>query len=75
MSKKLLLGLLIMLLAAPIFATGSAEKEAMKALDDVDPSGQEVLYWFQHSRAREEAIQKLIAEFNATKRVGYHYCR
>lgn len=70
MSKKLLLGLLIMLLAAPIFAGGSAEKEAMKELDDVDPSGQEVLYWFQHSRAREEAIQKLIAEFNATNEWG-----
>ena len=27
---------------------------------DVDPSGQEVIYWHQHSRAREEVIMEIV---------------
>ena len=30
----------------------------------VDPTGQEVVFWYQHTRMREEALQGMIAEFN-----------
>ncbi len=33
-------------------------------LAGVDPSGQTVVYWHQHSRAREERLNELIVEFN-----------
>ena len=36
----------------------------------VDPSGQTITYWYQHSRAREEALQEIIADFNATNPWG-----
>jgi len=37
---------------------------------DVDPSGQTIVYWHQHSRAREEALNEIVAEFNATNEYG-----
>ena len=37
---------------------------------EVDPSGASVLYWHQHSRAREEAINALVEEFNNTNEYG-----
>jgi len=39
-------------------------------LADVDPSGQTVTYWYQHSRDREEGLQKLIDRFNSTNEWG-----
>lgn len=39
-------------------------------LDGVDPTGVEIVYWYQHSREREEALQELIAEFNQTNDWG-----
>ncbi len=36
----------------------------------VDPSGQTITYWYQHSRSREEALQEIIADFNATNPWG-----
>lgn len=35
------------------------------APDLVDPSGQEVVFWYQHMRIREEALQGMITQFNA----------
>ncbi|MCK4976065.1 MAG: extracellular solute-binding protein, partial [Anaerolineales bacterium] len=37
---------------------------------DVDPSGQTVVYWHQHSRSREEALNAMVEEFNATNEWG-----
>lgn len=55
--------------AAP---TEAPAKEA--AVEDpwaeVDPSGQTVLFWHQHSRAREEALQEIVDEFNRTNEWG-----
>lgn len=53
--------------AAPAaLAGGGGEGAGGSALKDVDPTGATVVYWHQHSRAREEALNKMIAEFNAT---------
>lgn len=35
-------------------------------LESVDPSGQQVVFWYQHTRERETALEELIAEYNAT---------
>ena len=37
---------------------------------DVDPSGQTVIFWHQHTRAREEALNKIVADFNASNEWG-----
>ncbi|MFP4345237.1 MAG: ABC transporter substrate-binding protein [Anaerolineales bacterium] len=36
----------------------------------VDPSGQEVTYWYQHTGSREELMQEFISEFNRTNEWG-----
>jgi len=36
----------------------------------VDPSGQEITYWYQHTGDREQALQELISDFNATNEWG-----
>ncbi|MGC9349472.1 MAG: hypothetical protein ACP5JG_15140, partial [Anaerolineae bacterium] len=33
-------------------------------LENLDPSGQEVTYWYQHTGSREELMLSLIDEFN-----------
>lgn len=37
---------------------------------DVDPSGQTVTFWHQHSGAREEALQEIVTNFNANNAYG-----
>lgn len=37
---------------------------------DVDPSGQTVIFWHQHTRAREAELQAIVEEFNATNEYG-----
>ncbi len=37
---------------------------------EVDPSGQTVIFWHQHTRAREEALLQIIDEFNKTNEFG-----
>ncbi|NOZ49471.1 MAG: hypothetical protein GXP37_05395, partial [Chloroflexi bacterium] len=37
---------------------------------NVDPSGQTVVFWHQHSRAREEALQEIVQAFNDTNEWG-----
>ncbi len=36
----------------------------------VDPSGQTVTFWHQHSGIREEMLQKIVGDFNATNPYG-----
>jgi multiple sugar transport system substrate-binding protein len=36
----------------------------------VDPSGQTITFWHQHSRGREEALVEIVEEFNATNEFG-----
>ena len=35
-------------------------------LEEVDPQGQEVAFWYQHTRQREEALLEMIEAFNQT---------
>ena len=39
-------------------------------LEAVDPQGQEVVFWYQHQRARERALLEMIADFNRTNPHG-----
>ena len=39
-------------------------------LETLDPRGQEVTFWYQHTRQREEALEELIAEFNRDNEYG-----
>ncbi|MEZ4632034.1 MAG: extracellular solute-binding protein [Deinococcales bacterium] len=38
--------------------------------EDVDPSGQTVSFWHQHTRDRETALKEIVDEFNATNPYG-----
>ncbi|NOZ72586.1 MAG: hypothetical protein GXP38_11865, partial [Chloroflexi bacterium] len=37
---------------------------------DVDPSGQTIVFWHQHSRARGEALDEIVQAFNDTNEWG-----
>jgi multiple sugar transport system substrate-binding protein len=39
-------------------------------MENLDPSGQTVIYWHQHTRSREELMLSLIDEFNRTNEWG-----
>jgi multiple sugar transport system substrate-binding protein/sn-glycerol 3-phosphate transport system substrate-binding protein len=51
--------------AAPVIPT---IKES--PYDSVDPTGTTVMFWHQHTRARETALQEIVADFNATNEWG-----
>ena len=53
-----------------VVATPTPNPEEMDALANIDPSGQTVTYWYQHSRAREEGLKAMIDDFNATNEWG-----
>ncbi|RMF45244.1 MAG: extracellular solute-binding protein, partial [Anaerolineae bacterium] len=38
--------------------------------ENVDPSGQTIVFWHQHSRSREAALQEIVDEFNKTNEWG-----
>lgn len=57
---------------APAAATEAAAEEAVTegAYAGVDPTGQTVVWWHNHSGSREEKLMALIAEFNASNEYG-----
>jgi basic membrane lipoprotein Med (substrate-binding protein (PBP1-ABC) superfamily)/ABC-type glycerol-3-phosphate transport system substrate-binding protein len=57
--------------AAPPATEAPAEPAAPEyPWAEVDPSGQTVIFWHQHTRAREEALLQIIDDFNATNEWG-----
>jgi multiple sugar transport system substrate-binding protein len=38
--------------------------------EDVDPTGQAVLFWHNHTKERDEGLQQMVADFNATNEWG-----
>jgi ABC-type glycerol-3-phosphate transport system substrate-binding protein len=75
MKKHNLLARLVLLLITVMVAAscGSAppyDKEIYGDLENLDPSGQAITYWYQHSRSREEALQAMIDDFNASNEWG-----
>ena len=55
-----------LLVLAVVLAASLAAFAQGKDLAGVDPTGATITYWFQHSGSNGDAMQKLIAEFNAT---------
>lgn len=47
-----------------------AVQEEEVDLEALDPQGQEIVFWYQHTREREEALQELIADFNGSNAYG-----
>lgn len=65
----------VLLFAAQLGCGGSADRENRQAgtavdLESVDPAGQEVVFWYQHTREREDALLAMIQEFNRTNPHG-----
>jgi multiple sugar transport system substrate-binding protein/sn-glycerol 3-phosphate transport system substrate-binding protein len=75
MKRNLLAGLTIAVLAGLIISScapaGPAIDESIYGdLENLDPSGQVITYWHQHSRAREESLLAMIDDFNSTNEWG-----
>lgn len=48
-----------------------AEEPAVDLVyEDVDPSGQTVYFWHQHSGGRQDALEEIVQEFNSTNEWG-----
>jgi multiple sugar transport system substrate-binding protein/sn-glycerol 3-phosphate transport system substrate-binding protein len=63
--------MVLLLFGAMAFATPTVEvPEATSDLDGVDPSGQTITFWHQHSRERQEGLAKMVERFNATNEWG-----
>lgn len=65
--------IVLLLTGAMVFATGEPEGGAPAAqgsLDNVDPSGQTITFWHQHSREREEGLMGMVERFNNTNEWG-----
>ena len=45
---------------------GEPEAVVQTDLEQVDPTGQQVTFWYQHGLKREERLAELIAEFNSS---------
>ncbi|UCF62329.1 MAG: ABC transporter substrate-binding protein [Anaerolineaceae bacterium] len=71
--RRLLTGLITLMIMGLILAGCKSlpyNTEIYGDLEDLDPSGQAITYWYQHSGDREEALQAMIRDFNATNEWG-----
>ncbi len=41
-----------------------------RAVEEVDPAGQQLVFWYQHTLAREDGLREMMAEFNAANPHG-----
>ena len=48
----------------------SARPQEKVVLEELDPSGQEVVFWYQHTREREDELLRMIEDFNRTNPHG-----
>lgn len=53
-----------------IFGLLVASCSPSNGVENLDPSGQVITYWYQHSGNREEILQAMITEFNNTNEWG-----
>ncbi len=53
---------------AVLALTGAAV--AQESYENVDPSGQTVVFWHQHSQEREDALNAIVDDFNNTNEYG-----
>lgn len=49
---------------------GPSQTETDVSVETVDPTGQQVVFWYQHTRTREEALQAMIEQFNQSNDHG-----
>ncbi|NOG50006.1 MAG: extracellular solute-binding protein [Chloroflexi bacterium] len=59
-----------LLLVSLVFPVGAQSDTTAMDWENVDPSGQTVVFWHQHSGAREEELAKIVADFNASNEWG-----
>lgn len=59
----------VFLMALVAVVPAFSQEEAVD-YETVDPAGQTVVFWHQHTRAREEQLNKIVADFNATNEWG-----
>ncbi|MBN1956161.1 MAG: ABC transporter substrate-binding protein [Anaerolineae bacterium] len=72
-ARKALAGLAVLVtlgLVASCAPAPTYDTSVYGDLENLDPSGQIVTYWHQHSGEREEVIQAMIDDFNATNEWG-----
>lgn len=66
--------LLLALMAAGLGGCGGGPERPASTtpadLEALDPTGQQVVFWYQHTREREEALRSIIDEFNQTNPYG-----
>ena len=67
--KNAIAGILCAIVTACGGQQAAVEKQQAD-LETLNPGGQEVVFWYQHTREREEALHKLIADFNETNSDG-----
>ncbi|MBN1631510.1 MAG: extracellular solute-binding protein [Thermoleophilia bacterium] len=69
--RRILAVLAALLLPVAVFAGATQEGAATTStVANVDPTGAEVLYWHQHSGARQEGLDGMIADFNSSNEWG-----
>lgn len=81
--RKLVVLIFVVMLAIPMFAVSAQDGSGFRNTFDlsatpatdgplagVDPTGQTVVYWHQHTGAREEFLNTIIADFNANNPWG-----
>jgi multiple sugar transport system substrate-binding protein/sn-glycerol 3-phosphate transport system substrate-binding protein len=72
--RDLLAGLATVMITGLILAScrpaSKYDKEIYGDLENLDPSGQMITYWHQHTRMREEAMLAMVDDFNATNEWG-----
>ena len=56
--------------AQPTAVPTEAKTEAPVVWANVDPTGQKIVFWHQHTKAREAALLEIIDEFNKTNEYG-----
>lgn len=70
MKKRwLYLSLALVLVGATLLVAcqkAGGQAAAAKTYDKVDPKGATVLWWHQHTKERQEGLDEMVAEFNAT---------
>ncbi|MBV6435938.1 MAG: extracellular solute-binding protein [Chloroflexi bacterium] len=59
-----------LLLVSLVFPVGAQSDTTAMDWENVDPSGQTVVFWHQHSGDREEELAKIVADFNASNEWG-----
>lgn len=55
---------------APTEAPAAAPAAAELPYENVDPTGAKVLWWHQHTKERQEGLNQMVAEFNASNQWG-----